>query len=168
MALLVPDSVAVIAFDPGRVTGVSRGVFALGSVDTVAGVWAARSKAETWECEGTIEEQVDELVNEFGDWLVERHVFDGIALPHLYVVREDFKLRTKQADLTPVELSAAFDQEWRSTHGHWVEIETQMPSNAKTYATDARLRAWGAWVRGSAHRRDANRHLLLKLSRLLG
>lgn len=41
-----------------------------------------------------------------------------------------------------------------------VWINWQQPSEAMTHATDERLRAWGAWIRGSEHRRDARRHAL--------
>lgn len=167
---MIPKFVAIAALDPGRITGVARGVFPIAGADTVAAAYAAGSHVESWECEGTVAEQVAELVEELTDWFADIHVFGGIPLPNLYVVREDFKLRQRSADLTPVEISAAFDTTWMSlsSTAPAVPIETQMPAQAKGFATDARLRRWGAWTVGSTHRRDATRHVLLKISRLMG
>jgi hypothetical protein len=40
----------------------------------------------------------------------------------------------------------------------------QAPSSAKTFSTDARLKALGWWTPGKGHANDATRHLLLYLA----
>ena len=45
-------------------------------------------------------------------------------------------------------------------------IVYQMPSSAKRFMTDERLRAAGLWIRGSDHQRDAARHMALRLGTL--
>lgn len=42
-----------------------------------------------------------------------------------------------------------------------VQCTYQQPSDAMRYATDARLKDWGLWVRGREHERDAWRHWCL-------
>ena len=44
-------------------------------------------------------------------------------------------------------------------------FETQTPSDAMTFSTDAKLRALGWWVSGPDHANAASRHLLLALVR---
>jgi hypothetical protein len=44
-----------------------------------------------------------------------------------------------------------------------VTFTTQSPSEAKMFATDAKLRALGMWTKGVDHPRDATRHLVLFL-----
>lgn len=46
-----------------------------------------------------------------------------------------------------------------------VTFETQSPNEAKSFGTDAKLKAMGWWTVGSDHARDATRHLILKLCR---
>lgn len=41
-----------------------------------------------------------------------------------------------------------------------VPFETQTPSDAKSFATDEKLKAWKWWTRGVDHPRDASRHLM--------
>ena len=44
-------------------------------------------------------------------------------------------------------------------------FNTQTPADAKSFATDEKLRALGWWTPGPDHARDASRHLLLALVR---
>jgi hypothetical protein len=164
VAVIVPDVVAIAAVDPGRVTGVARGVFRLDTEMSVAEAFQGADEFESWECEGSDEEQAIELTEELADWFAGLNI-GGIAIPNLHLVFEDFQLRTRFASLEPVEVRAAFNARWT-----WkvIDIQLQQPSHAKTYATDDRLRRWGAWQKGSTHRRDATRHLLLKLNKVLG
>lgn len=47
---------------------------------------------------------------------------------------------------------------------HTTLFETQLPSEAKNFTTDARLRHLSMWYKGSDHPRDAARHLVFALS----
>jgi hypothetical protein len=94
--------------------------------------------------------------------LIDRFVFtanveQSIALPNIHVVFEDFVLRRRQqggatGDLTSVWVAA----------GTVARIDRpvtwQMPSMAKGFATNERLKSWGLWEVGSEHKRDAWRH----------
>jgi hypothetical protein len=46
-----------------------------------------------------------------------------------------------------------------------VAFETQSPSEAKAFTTDAKLKALGWWTKGLDHPRDATRHLVLALAK---
>jgi hypothetical protein len=48
---------------------------------------------------------------------------------------------------------------------HGVEFQLQSPGEAKSFGTDAKLRAMSMWTEGSDHARDATRHLILALAR---
>lgn len=164
---LVPQYAAIAAVDPGRTTGVARGVFPIADADSVEAAYAAGSQVESWECEGSLKEQTDELVVELDDWFSWLLIERSIPVTAQFLVFEDFHPRRRNVDLVPVKLTERFEARWDEIPV-LPAIEKQQPSHAKTFATDARLRAWVAWVVGSAHRRDATRHVLLKISRLLG
>ena len=48
-----------------------------------------------------------------------------------------------------------------------LDIRWQMPSGAKTKATNERLRLWGLWETGSEHKRDVMRHIALRMDGLV-
>lgn len=81
------------------------------------------------------------------------------------LVVEDFILRTadrQRTTLDPVRVTTAlvsvlYDRGWRG------KVVYQQPSQAKTVATDKRLRLWKIWIKGSAHKRDAMRHAVVYL-----
>jgi hypothetical protein len=161
---VLPDWVAVAVVDPGGISGCARGLFPVGSAATLVEAFGGAEQVESWEEEGTVAEQALSIVEEMDDWMIQLNI-EGIAIPHMFLVIEDFKLRQRHADLRPVQMIERIETLWTQRTG--VSLEKQTPSDAKSYATNARLRAWGAWVKGSEHRRDAMRHLLLRVSRLL-
>lgn len=78
------------------------------------------------------------------------------------LVIEDFLLRKKVMDrelLSPVRLCAALELAVEY-EGLGMTLHRQSPSEAKTMATDDRLKAWGLYARagGQQHARDADRH----------
>lgn len=82
------------------------------------------------------------------------------------VVAEDFILRMLSMDrnlLTPVRLNAKLERDMR---GVGFRLHLQSPSDAKQAVTDARLKLWNVYDRGSGvHARDAQRHGILFLRR---
>jgi hypothetical protein len=82
--------------------------------------------------------------------------------PGACVLIEDFILRTANAGrevLSPVRITAKIE------YGLWLVggvSYRQMPSEAKSVATDNRLKSWGFYQRegGLEHARDADRHAL--------
>ena len=162
-----------MAIDPGRATGVARGLF-----------WA-----------DTVYEQ------RMGGERVGRAygVEEGFRI---WLVVESFALRQVNVDLTGVAVAAGFytllvprdagldgrlDMPGRSSpdsrYAMGVTVVEQSPSDAKGWATDRRLKEWGLWqtahakVRGKDgrlraggkgdHRTDAVRHMALRVARIL-
>lgn len=164
---VVPDWVAVAAVDPGGVTGVARGVFPVGSAGSIAEALAGATQLESWEEEGSVVDQAASIADELADWFGWMNM-NGIAIPNLKFVIESFALRQRHADLSPIEIRHQLIARWdvMGWNGR-VAAESQTPADAKSYATNARLRRWGGWVVGSPHRRDAMRHLLLKVNRIM-
>lgn len=48
-----------------------------------------------------------------------------------------------------------------------LDVLYQAPVDAKSYASDERLKDWGLWVKGSDHARDANRHMALVIAKTI-
>jgi hypothetical protein len=154
-----------VAVDPGKVTGVGRGVFDLTNALSIRDAIEAAREVETWECDGDLTGQADEITEELEVWLGLKTYTLGVSITNLVFVMEDFHLRQRSADLTPVELRALIKDRWNEG---WVPIQDVQPSHAKGYATNKRLRDWGIWVKGSEHRRDVMRHLIYKVNQLMG
>jgi len=100
--------------------------------------------------------------------LEERRCIKSLIADVLYpwygaaLVIEDFLLRKKVMDrelLSPVRLTAALELAVEY-EGLNMTFHRQSPADAKTTATDARLREWGLYRRagGMEHARDADRH----------
>lgn len=81
------------------------------------------------------------------------------------VVMEDFQLRKKHVELSPVEIAARIEFALHMTD----ELERyykQTPGDAKKTCNDARLKQWGLWLpHKERHARDGIRHALLFLRR---
>jgi hypothetical protein len=124
----------VLAVDPGGTTGLAQ---------WHDGEWYAW--AEPWEesC-ATVHAKLhgDDL-----DWLV---------MESFHISTQTGKKSTK-GSLQAIEL-IGIGRYLARVYG--VGFDTQTPSEAKMYGTDAKLRAMGWWSKGLDHPRDASRHLL--------
>ena len=170
----------MFAVDPGTTTGAGYGLFPVGMVAGTGGggVWDVAREAlkmgavETWEETGPPPLQARELAGEIEDWWFRVHVEGQVSADDMYLVVEDFALRggQKVAELLdPVRVTSGLEA---LLLGHPALIEgvsaaRQQPGAAKGYATSERLKRHGLWVRGSDHRRDAMRHMLTCLSRVM-
>lgn len=183
MGRAIPDVFAVFTVDPGGTSGVARGVFK--SLPTLADTLREAVKmgeVEAWECEGAPELQAWELAAEIRDWVFEVHTQLLIPLPDISVVFEAFQLRQRSADLSPVAVTAAtcallMDRDdvmsvegWSGTFVGGVGLYVQQPADAKNLATRERLIDWDLYAlgRGSDHKRDALRHLAVRVNGVLG
>jgi hypothetical protein len=155
------------AIDPGVTTGVARGVVDFGKGARKMKTMLRDAKIETAEFKmmdgdhlGAASEIWDDLIGWEGDL-----VMKNFEARRMHVVSEDFLLRlpartSAREGLAPVWVLACLE----GLLGR--AIERQMPSEAKSFATDERLQLWDLWVRGSEHKRDACRHLALKVGKL--
>lgn len=88
--------------------------------------------------------------------------------PSAVIVFEGFSVRQLAVDLSPVSITARIeDHLWNHHAGK--EIFKQTAAQAKTTATNDRLKAWGVYTAdgGLNHARDADRHALLFIRRCM-
>lgn len=81
------------------------------------------------------------------------------------IVFEDFILRTadkRRTTLDPIRVTSATIAVLRERGWQGKPIY-QQPSQAKSVATNKRLKEWNLWVVGSEHERDAMRHAVVYL-----
>lgn len=166
------DPFAIMWVDPGTTSGVARGTFVPvggGGIEEhfAFGLW------ETWEVTGTPGEQAWEIMGEFRDWRDDLALRYAYAPSRIMLGMESFQLRLNKARgagssehmLDPIRVIHACEALSYCDGGErkWTEIELQTPSQKSTI-TNERLRRWGLWTKGSEHRRDATRHLAIRLS----
>lgn len=178
---------AILGIDPGGTTGVAAGYMELEETrrKTIEGMTNRKSAEVT----GSYLEQAVKLDNIFRHFIFTANVEYGIPLPNIHLVVENFVLRRREAggatgNLTSIWVAAAFAG-MMCKHFTLVEgskmvealtvlddepaksIGWQNASDAKHVANDERLKSYGLWVPGSAHERDAWRHIVLKADKLL-
>jgi hypothetical protein len=178
---------AVLAIDPGGTTGIAAGYMELENTrrSTLEGMYNKKSA----EVKGNYLEQAVALDNIFRHFIFTANVEHGIPQPNIHVAIEDFVLRRRTeggatGNLTSVWVAAAFAG-ILCKHFTLVDdsdvvealtvmddepakaITWQTASDAKHVANDERLKSYGLWVVGSAHERDAFRHLVLRVDKLL-
>lgn len=159
---------AVFAVDPGGTTGIFAAYAEL-----------KPTLKETLE-EGLTNRKAAEVT---GDWLYQgreiarlmsrfrfvANVEQQMRMDRIHFVFEDFVLRmpATTTNLTSIWVAASavsfFNKDGIAAH----DLVWQQPSHAKTKATDARLKRWGLWEKGSPHKRDAARHFALRVDKLL-
>lgn len=145
------DNPTLVTVDPGGVTGWS--VTSVHPEALCVPEVRILSNVLHWshgQITGSENEQTAQLLGIIDSW------------PGCYVLIEDFILRTAISSrevLSPVRITAKLE------YALWVVGKTssrQMPSEAKSVATDSRLKSWGFYQRegGLEHARDADRHAL--------
>lgn len=97
---------------------------------------------------GKQDDQIDQILELVESW------------PAARLVTEGFQLRQLNALLDPVEINAVL--RWAVRPRYWV---AQNPSLAMSTVTDDRQKAWGFWVPGKPHARDAIKHNITFLKR---
>ena len=152
--------IGILAIDPGVTTGIDCGWWDLSC--------SAKQSVSEWS--GTNTELCEPLLDQahiscgmWGDLYEEASGRDCYLVAESYVQRPTTHFGTEDA-LAPVMLMGMVLGYLRAVEDMSVVI-WQTPALAKSYATNVRLREWGAWIRGSDHRRDARRHALAFRSR---
>jgi hypothetical protein len=187
MVAVIPDRFALCVFDPGRATGIAQGVFrSLATERATLRRAVAKRAVRMSVLEEEPERQGHYLARIWRDFRFRMTVEYGVPEYAVLLVVEDFNLRQMAVDLAPVEVFAALRtaQVTPTTDGWHDDVRAgglirPSASEAKTHATDARMREWGLWGpacvadrRGGTrlvgdHARDASRHLALGVNKLL-
>jgi hypothetical protein len=156
-----------MAVDPGQVTGVAV-VTVPGFRQTLRETLSQMEELHSWEVRGSIVEQSNQLTDSWQDFFALSNI-KGFAWSEIHLVVENFILRTKHADITPAWVLGGLEVGLaHRCPGIPGIVGWQEPSDAKNLMTNERLRSLGLWQVGSAHTRDAVRHAVLRLNRLLG
>lgn len=162
------SKVAILAIDPGETTGVAAARVDLSYLDALPTLRNAENK-KSMEVTGNYLEQglhLAEIMNKFVFTMNTRFM---IPTYQIHIVIENFVLRrTRQGGATGNLTSCWVGGAAVGAFGDDTLITWQNASDAKSYATNDRLQMWDMYERGSAHMRDANRHLALKVNKLLG
>lgn len=172
--LVMVERFAVMAVDPGGTTGLAAGMFrrSEGVDGTVLGPTLRRAvrRRAVWTqlVTGSPEEQAWFIARGWTEFLFRWNVELGQPVRDCHLVVEEFELRQMAVQLSPVEVTAGLKTLLMPAA---VEIERQSASQAMSKATNARLRQWDLYALGRGrgdHKRDALRHLALRVSRVLG
>lgn len=183
------DLHGIFAVDPGGMTGVAWGVFDL-ALGTVADVLreplecgsldvGGRNRSEKGHSSAAHADEVEQAITLTSLWYEFVKVCEGYNSPVCAcpydLVMEDWQPRLplrsgERVVFFPVRIPALFVGMLigGASGVDWPDVVWQQPGQVKAFATDARLRRWGRWVRGSDHQRDAWRHIASRLDALLG
>lgn len=176
VAKLAPSGVhAVFACDPGGTSGVAAGYVELRktlkeTLTEKGGVM--RRKAV--EVEGDWLTQAGEIANLMNRFQFTANSEWSMALTAIHFVFEDFVLRmpATTTTLTSIWVMAGAVARYRSALGDLrakhPSIDYYQASQAKSFATNERLKLWKLWEVGSEHKRDAWRLFALHVNRLVG
>jgi hypothetical protein len=166
---------AVLALDPGGTTGVAAGYFKLRP--TRRETLETMVNLKSGEVKGDWLEQARRLAKIMSMFVFTANVENEIPLPNIHIVLEDFVLRRRESggatgNLTSCWVAAGavaifhtvgMDDEVGGVHA----VEWQQAGQAKSLASNDRLKSYGLWIVGSEHKRDAVRHLVLKADKLI-
>lgn len=153
------DTFGVYTVDPGGKTGTAKGVFL--KKQTLVETF----RAHTVEADEWLGDPIVQASNIAKDYLNFRELCVLTGISRIDLIVETFRLRQMAVDLSPVEVTAAL-------RANLLGLDLpdltgyQTASEAKSFATATRLKRWGLYRvgRGSDHKRDALRHLALRVS----
>jgi hypothetical protein len=172
---------AIMAVDPGDTTGIACGLFR--DQETVAKTVrraVLKRAVRTGFVRDAPERQGVLLAKEWRSFVYFASVEQRVRFDRCYLVVEDFQLRQMAVALSPVAVEAALRARTveQLLSGDWHDdvaegcYSRQSSADAKSRVTNDRLRELGLWPLGRIpgggdHKRDALRHLVLKIARLL-
>jgi len=175
-------NIGVFAVDPGGATGVAWGIFDPGAKDGLEGALRDRMLHGSTTVTGDERTQISELAQLWSDFY--NSCVRSALLPpqNVWLVVEDFVLKPGETaggkDSTyPVALIWGLEgyrmgrlYEWRQHKrgpAHVPPMILQMAGQAKSVATNAKMKDWGIWVVGREHERSAWAHIALFLKKYI-
>lgn len=172
--------VGIFAIDPGTTTGINYGVWPMG----VSVVEALKlTERRSIELKGDLLSQAREASLLWRQFFRSSCEVDCVEVERMFMVIESYYQRPSIHGQTAEALDAVKLAHliigYRNGQAQLFEelgfgkvgmgqIVWQMPSEAKGYASDTRLRNWGAWIPGPDHKRDALRHAIRWWAKLNG
>lgn len=166
---------SLVAVDPGVTTGMAwlmvsrRELVTYPWRECVARATAAQ-RLQSASVKGETEQAtIDLVMSQAKGWEMAASVLSSGRLQmHTDWVIEGFTLRERTKDdalLSPVRVTEGIERDLHND-GYEGTISKYDPSQSKGVITDARLKHWGLWHRGSPHVRDAMRQLFMRLREL--
>lgn len=158
---------AIMGIDPGGTTGIAACYVSVRP--TMKETMLAATRKKSIEVPGDYLSQGKQIASLMNGFMYKANVENEIPLSNIHFAIEDFVLRRRMeggatGNLTSCWVAAAAV----AIFGSESNIKWRQASQAKTYATDARLKLWGLWTVGSAHQRDAWRHLASEVNEVVG
>jgi hypothetical protein len=174
-------NIGIFACDPGGATGLAWGI-CNPDVDFGESL-LSRTSSGSMTIKGDVRAQIRAIAEEWRKFY--QHCVQEAMLPHNHVwyVCEDYiyhggvnysgeSAKISTALIWGVEgYRMGRADQWSNSHGHRKisvpPVILQTASSASGYATDARLKNWGLWVKGRDHERSAWRHFALFLQKYM-
>ena len=148
--------IGIFALDPGTTSGIDIGFWRV-NCPVIEAMCAYEGICD--DLAGPIEYQARKLSELYQEFLEVNSPVDHYLVIEKYVQRPTPHFVADES-LDPIKVAYMTLGYLSAVFGRDMTVFWQMPSEAMTHATNARLRDWGAWVRGKEHGRDARRHAL--------
>jgi hypothetical protein len=175
-------NVGVFAVDPGGHTGLAWGIFDPGHKEGFTGALRDRLLSGSTTIIGDERTQIAEMSSLWSDFY--NACVRSACLPpqNVWLVVEDFILKPGETaggkDATsPIALIWGLEgyrmgrlyefQQHKRGPAHMPEMVLQLAGQAKTVATNARMKDWGIWVVGREHERSAWAHVACFLKKYM-
>lgn len=162
------DTHAIMGIDPGGTTGIAAAYVSVRPTmkeTMLEGI----TKKRSLEVPGDYLQQSKAIASLMNAFMYKANVENGIPLYNIHYAIEDFVLRRKAEGGATGNLTSCWVAAGAvAIFGSEANVKWRQASQAKTYATDARLKLWGLWSIGSAHERDAWRHLASEANEVVG
>lgn len=158
---------AIMGIDPGGTTGIAACYVNVKS--TMKETMREAGKKKAVEVEGSYLEQAKQISNIMNAFQYTANVEHEIPLYNIHFAIEDFVLRRRTEGGATGNLTSCWVAAGAvALFGSEQNVTWRQASTAKTYATDSRLKLWDLWEVGSAHMRDAWRHVACEVNEVVG
>ena len=129
----------------------------------------AAFKKKAVEVEGSWIEQAKQIAAMMNNFQYTANVAHEIPLYNIHFAVEDFVLRRRVEGGATGNLTSCWVAGGMvAIFGSEQSIRWRQASEAKTFAKDSRLKLWDLWEVGSAHLRDAWRHVACEVNEQVG
>ena len=162
--------------DPGWTTGVCELTVDFSKGKTIKGLvrrGLATGRLLSYEVSGSVESQCWQIGARWRDVTKDLLLMGKTTLPRCYFACEDFDVRTLAADTVPLEIKGGLltlmvgaDPKRPNQTMVRPSCFTMQGPSMKSGCSNERLKRRGLWV-GSPHERDARRHMVVLLDRVL-